>query len=695
MPADNDPDDPRDPDDRSDAASPDAREDDPDAREDGAPSAGGDRERGGPTLSGIGRGLTSGIERRAVWLASAATAALLVVMFYFPVGLVLREAAVVDGSPSLSSFRTVLTDPFYFGVLAEVFAEPLAVERHLRALAGWIGAGVRPLGVGYYVDAIADAAARPLDLPGHLRALFDWLVPGVPFRLGLFGFTAYQAAISTVASVAVGLPAAYVLSRFEFRGRQTLRSLTILPFVLPGIMVAIGFFAMFGADGTFNRALAALGLGRVELLFTLEIVILAHAFYNAPLVARVTTAAWESVDARTVETARSLGADRRRAFLDVVVPQLLPAVLTGALLTFIFTFMTFPIVLALGGLELATVEVWIFDRLQRRLAYTEAATLAVLETGISLALTYAYLRYEARMQGSRQGGSPPAREPLVDGLRSLATPRRIAIAAYGAVVAVLFVGPLASMIVESLTVDGRLTLRHYEFLFQRQTGGASFQTKPLPAITNSLLFGVGTLLIAVPMGITVSVLTTDRRAGGQGRARTVLEALAMLPLAVSGIVLGVGLLQGLVFGIPLPGPYRLTVTGPMAVVAAHAVAAYPFVVRSISPLLADLDPAMVESARALGASRVRALVDVELPLVAPGVLAGAAFAFAISIGEFDSTVILASGSDWYTMPVAVERYLGRRSGPAIAMGTVLLVVTSLSFVVIDRLGGYAGRRWSE
>jgi thiamine transport system permease protein len=100
----------------------------------------------------------------------------------------------------------------------------------------------------------------------------------------------------------------------------------------------------------------------------------------------------------------------------------------------------------------------------------------------------------------------------------------------------------------------------------------------------------------------------------------------------------------------------------------------------------------VEASRTLGASRVRALLDVELPLVAAGVVAGAAFAFAISMGEFDSTVILAEGSASYTMPVAVERYLGRRLGPATAMGCVLLVVTSLSFVVIERFGGRTGER---
>jgi len=144
-----------------------------------------------------------------------------------------------------------------------------------------------------------------------------------------------------------------------------------------------------------------------------------------------------------------------------------------------------------------------------------------------------------------------------------------------------------------------------------------------------------------------------------------------------------------VFGVPVFGR-RIAVGGALAIVAAHSVAAYPFVTRNVSPMLAGLDDRLVESARALGATRLRSLLDVELPLVAPGVVAGAAFAFAISIGEFNATVILATGTDYYTMPVAVERFLGNRTlGPATAMGTVLLLVTALSFVVIDRLGG----RW--
>jgi len=569
-------------------------------------------------LPGAVSAVGSWVERRALGLVAAATASVLVVVFYFPVATVLVDAVVVDGGLTAAPLYDVLTSEFYL------------------------------------VDIL-------------------W-------------FTAYQALLSTAASVLLGLPGAWVLARFEFPGRDTLRSLTILPFVMPSIMVAIGFVATFGQNGTLNAVLRGLGLPTVELLFTLPAIVIAHAFYNAPLVARVTTAAWESVDAAAVETARSLGASPTRAFYDVVVPQLLPAVAVGATLTFVFTFASFPIVLALGGFQLATVEVFIFSRIQN-LAYAEAAALAVVETVISLGLTYLYLRYEGRQRGSGQGANPqPRRSVWPPSWTPRAVGTRVFVAGYAVVVLAVFVVPVASMVVTSVTDGGGLTLDHYRFLVERQQTGASYQVRPLPAVRNSLLFGAGTLLVAVPMGVVLAVLTTRRF-----RGRAAIDALTMAPLAVSGIVVGLGLLRGLVFGVEVFGT-RLRVTGAVAVVAAHAVGAYPFVTRSVAPLLGSLDARLVESARSLGATRVRALVDIELPLVVAGVVAGAAFAFAISIGEFDSTVVLAEGSESYTMPVAVERYLGRRLGPATAMGCVLLAITSLSFVVIERFGGrYGGR----
>jgi thiamine transport system permease protein len=617
----------------------------------------------------MGRLRTPGaVERAALPLTAAFAGLLLVVFFYVPVATVFVEAL---GQAGL--FVSVLTDEFYVGFLA-----------HPGEAAG------------RFVVFLWTLLTNPI------AAEFP------DYRLGLFGFTAYQAFLSALASVALGVPMAYVLARFEFPGRETVRSLTAIPFVMPSIMVAVGFIAAFGNNGFLNGLLAWAGLPPVEWLFTLKLVILAHAFYNAPLVARITAAAWEATDARAVETARSLGARPWKAFRDVVLPQLLPAVLTGALLTFVFCFLSFAIVLSLGGYEYATIEVWVYQSVNR-FDYGLAATLAAIETVFSLLLMYAYLQYEARQRASR-ALHPPERTRLF----GAPTGRRLAAWTVCALAALVFVLPVFSMVYESLTVNvtggEAFSLRNYAFLVERQATAAGFQVKPLTSIRNSLLFGAGCLAVSIPVGVVLAVVSTR-----EFRGRKVIDTLAMAPFAVSGIVVGLGLLRGFVFGTVLPAPtgitvgsaavpllgsvpvpellvteFRVTVSGALAVVAAHAVGAYPFVTRNVAPMLANLDRSLVESARTLGASRTRALVDVELPLVLTGVLAGAAFAFAISVGEFDSTVILASGTEWYTMPVAIERFTGRRLGPATAMGCVLLVVTGASFVVIDRLGGRFG-----
>jgi len=340
--------------------------------------------------------------------------------------------------------------------------------------------------------------------------------------------------------------------------------------------------------------------------------------------------------------------------------------------------MSFAIVLALGGLSLATVEVWVYHRVQQ-LDYATASALATLEMVFSLLLTYAYLRYEAR-QRAESAARPAPRKPLFGRLNL----DRLAVWGYVGVAIVVFVTPIASMLLASVTGPTGFTLDYYRFLIDRQATAASFQIKPLTAVRNSLLYGAASLAIAVPMGVLLAVASTR-----EFRGRKLVDTLSMAPFAVSGVVVGLGLLQGLVFGTQAFG-YRITVSGAVAVVAAHAVGAYPFVTRNVAPLLATIDRSVVESARTLGASRVRVLLDIELPQVFAGVVAGAAFAFAISIGEFDSTVILASGSSAYTMPVAIERFIGRRLGPATAMGCVLLVVTAVSFLVIDRLGDGRG-----
>ncbi|MFH1610118.1 MAG: ABC transporter permease subunit, partial [Candidatus Bipolaricaulota bacterium] len=159
-----------------------------------------------------------------------------------------------------------------------------------------------------------------------------------------------------------------------------------------------------------------------------------------------------------------------------------------------------------------------------------------------------------------------------------------------------------------------------------------------------------------------------------------LETLLMAPLAVSSVVLGLALL------LAFRRPPLSALGGTWAIVLAHTLIVYPFVVRAIRPLWDGLDPTVTEAARTLGATRFAAFRTVELPLLAGGVLAAGAFAFALSLGEMTAVAML-SGPGVMTMPMAIYHFLGNRDfGAASAMATVLMVTTALAAWAWDRLG---------
>ena len=552
----------------------------------------------------------------------------------------------------------------------------------------------------YPLWAIAREALLP---PAVLSVLTD------PYFIDVFQFSIGQALLSTLLSVAVGFPLAYLLSTYRFPGRELLRSLTLVPFVLPTISVAVGFLLMFGQNGFLNRALYALFGLRLPILYSLTGVLLAHAFYNAPLLVRTIHAAWEAIDPSLEEAARTLGASPRRVFWTVTLPALVPGMATGAALAFIFCFLSFPLVLTLGGGRLATVEVEIYTQVRLLLNYRTGTVLALLETAVSLLFSFGYLLLERHF--ARPAGAVRPRP-----LRPLRLPRRgrewLVAAGLGlvfAVLTVLYAGPLGALIYHSLQLprEGGWTLRWYRYVFAPEYDAILGDT-PLASIRNSLLFALATTGVAMAVALPLSrVLAggSDQghgRAGGKGQGRglghglAALEALAMLPLAISPVAFGFGVLQA--FNRP---PLLLSGTG-WAIVAAHSVLAYPFVIRAVRPALGAISRQLPEVSRTLGASAARTFFRVELPLAATGLLTGALLSFGFSLAEVSATVLLA-GPGLATMPVTLYHLLAARNfGGASAMAVVLLVVTAVSFTGLEAAGRYwlrraagaaGGRRW--
>lgn len=503
-----------------------------------------------------------------------------------------------------------------------------------------------------------------------------------PYFQRVILFTLEQALLSTVAAVALGFPLAYLLTRYDFPGKRVVKSLVMVPFVLPAITVALGFILLWGRNGYVNQLLMALfGLEEppLRILYTLWAIVLAHAFYNAPLIARVVHAAWEGLDPSYEESARALGASPARVFWTVTLPQLLPSLMSAMTIVFIFCFLSFPLVLTLGGARFSTLEVEVYTQAKALFNRPQAAALALVGLGFSLLFVYAYLRlggvFARELRVERRGRA----RPLFPSWREALRPHRLGIWAFIAASVLLLAGPLLAVVVDSFRVSTpegkRFGLEGYRFLWQRQYE-PRIGDPPLQAVLNSLRFGLGAVLVALPVGLAVAFGVTRLRVPGW----RLWDALLMAPIATSSVILGLALLQA------YRGPPLALGGTAWAVIAAHAVIVYPFVVRAVAPLLLSFDRSLVEAARSLGASRLRAFWDVERPGLAPGLVVGALFAFALSLGETSATLMLARPG-LKTMPVAIYQFINARQAleAAAAMSVVMIAISALAFGVFERL----------
>ena len=199
-------------------------------------------------------------------------------------------------------------------------------------------------------------------------------------------FTLWQAAVSTLVTIVVALPGAYIMSQYRFRGRSVLRAAVTVPLILPTVVVGVAFLALAGPQGS-------LGL---DLRGSIWIILLAHTFYNYAVVVRTVGGLWSHLDPRMEQAARVLGAGRMRAFFEVTLPLLRPAIAAAASIVFLFSFTSFGVILILGAPRRATLEVEIFRQTAQFLNLPIAAALAILQLlGVFLILSV-YSRYQER-----------------------------------------------------------------------------------------------------------------------------------------------------------------------------------------------------------------------------------------------------------------------------------------------------------
>ncbi|MTV25455.1 iron ABC transporter permease [Nitriliruptoraceae bacterium ZYF776] len=507
------------------------------------------------------------------------------------------------------------------------------------------------------------------DLGTTLDAVTDPRVRGVAW------FTLWQAAVSTVLTLALGLPGAYVLSRVRFRGRRTIRALVTVPFVLPTVVVGSAFLALLGPRSPINTALEAVfgaGAPTLDLRRTVTAILIAHVFFNYAVVVRTVGGLWAHLDPRLEDAARTLGASRWQVVREVSLPLLRPAIVSVSAIVFLFTFTSFGVILLLGGPGVATLEVEIHRATTQLLDLRLASVLALLQLAAVLVALTVYGRLQRATPQRLAAADAVVRPPRTRGERWF-------LRANLGVMALLLAAPLLVLVERSLSTGDGYGLGNYTGLATAGRGTV-LAVPPLEAIRNSLLFGASATLVALVVGGCAAFALVDRRRGHTpGAAGRLLDRALMVPLGTSAVTVGFGFLIG------LPAAWR---TSPAIVPAAQALIATPFVVRTLAPVLASIDQRLRDAAAVLGASPRRVWREVDLPIVARSVAVAAGFAFAIAVGEFGATLFVAR-AELPTVPIAIFRALGRPGaanfGQAMALSTVLMAVTAAALLLIERV----------
>ncbi len=471
-------------------------------------------------------------------------------------------------------------------------------------------------------------------------------------------FTAWQATLSTLATLAIGLLPTWALSRFRFPGRRLLAGALTAMFVLPTVVMGAAFVALLPHAA--ERSVWA--------------IIGAHVTFNLAVVVRTVGAVWGQLPDRLDHAAATLGATTWQRFRTITLPLLRPSIAAASAIVFLFTFTSFGVVRVLGGVGRPTVEVEVWRRATQLGDIGGAATLSLLQL-----LALAAVALIAGRARRRQADAAPV--ALAAGHPR---PRPVGRQRWGVAGAVLVTvavigAPLVALVERSFRVGGS-----YSTIAWRSFGGVELrpglriEVDPLGALARSATTMLWATLFAIVIG-AAAVTAID----ALGRAGKALDTGLMLPLGTSAVTIGFGML--ITFDTR-PFDWRASW---WLVPVGHALVASPFVVRTALGVLARVSPDLRRAAATLGASPIRAWASTTLPALRRPLATGAGLAAAISLGEFGATSFLSrSGSD--TLPIAIERLLGRTGqifqAQAFALSALLAAATIAIVTLVDLFG---------
>ncbi len=488
---------------------------------------------------------------------------------------------------------------------------------------------------------------------------------------------------STVASLLLAVPLAFMADRFEFPAKKLLTALILVPMILPPFVGAIGVRQMLGQYGALNAALTHLGiLDPSETIDWLGVgrlwgVIALNALHLYPILFLNLTAALANVDPAMEEAAENLGCTGWRKFRKITLPLIMPGLFAGGIIVFIFAFTELGVPLIFDLTRVTSVQ--IFYGIKEIAGNPFPFALVVVMLACT-ALLYALSKFAF----GRTSHAMVAKATTLGGARETGPVLRWACALGFAGVTALALLPHLGVVFVSFSGDWYRTIlptgwttEHYH--------AALGHGLTVPSIMNSLKYAGFSTLFDVVLGVAIAYVVVRTKLPGRG----VLDALAMLPLAVPGLVLAFGYISmtqdGRVFDFLNPSK-----DPTLLLIIAYSVRRLPYVVRSAVAGLQQTSETLEEAAQNLGCPPLRALRRITLPLIAANVLAGGLLAFAFAMLEVSDSLILAQKQQHFPITKAIYelfQLMGEGRFVASALGVWAMVFLGLTILVTSRILG--------
>jgi len=479
---------------------------------------------------------------------------------------------------------------------------------------------------------------------------------------------------SVALSALIGVPLALFFHRYEFPGRGVLSALAALPVLLPPLVGVIAFLFLAGESGILTRSLQAL-LGLDEPPWRLvgaPAILLVHAYTMYVYFYLFTRAGLARLDESTLESAASLGAGRWRTLRTVVLPLLKPSLFGAALLVFMTSMASFsaPYVFG-GGFRVLTTQIYASK-------ISGALQLALVETVILAAVSLCFLWVLRRSEGRRQYAGTGKGVQQVR--RRIQTPwARAAVTIAGFAVVTLLLLPHLTLLLVSFVPEGAWTTQILPSRYSPDNYAALLRD---PELLRPVLNSLQMASLATAANVVFCFLAAYLVVRGRVRGRGLVSALLVLPWALPGTVLAIGLATTFSTHQPLVG--RFVWVGTFWILpVAYFIRNTPLVAQAAIASFRQFDPTLEEASYSLGAGWALTMRRVALPLVLPGLAAGGMLAFVSALGEFVASILLYTPR---SRPISIE-ILAQLRAFDFGAGAALGVILSLLMAAVFAFGG--------